>query len=75
MGACADDPITTSFILNNYWPATGNPALYLTNLKNYPLIEASVGDHQDPIIFQTTELPEASLTPKQYPQITGRIIT
>ena len=44
-------------------------------LKNYPFTSAPARDHQGPKLFNTTELPGDSHIPKQYPPITGRLIT
>ena len=52
MGTCEDAPVTTPFILIHVWTATGKPALYLPNLKNYPLTAAPDRDHKGIELFQ-----------------------
>ena len=75
MGAWTEAPITPPFLLKREWPATGKPAIYISPLNNYPLTVSPDGEHQGPETFQTIELPGEPPRPKQYPQITGRLIT
>ena len=44
------------FLLKNDRPDIGKPAIYLPTLNNYPLTEASTGEHQGPELYQMTEL-------------------